>query len=465
MKDSLYKMYENTLFNNKYHLTKLLGSGQFGAVFQANQIRHDQIVRTVAIKIIRGDLTDIKKTIRECNISIDLDHHNILDCETYEKGYLQNSHVGNINCLGLVMEEADGGSLESVIENQKSLTIEQLLEITEAIACALIYLSKRRPAIVHQDIKPANILRVSNTWKLADFGASHMSYGTAFIMSALGTLPYAPPEALEANSSCVTPAWDVWSLGILMTELLTGQQPYQAANAHELRCKILSQTPSIPPNLPSPFNEIIPGCLTRDRQERWTAMQIYGLLQKRASVRNPSQTVSLPNSFNPAPKASIDNRSNYPQVKSHQNSFALLKRIALALASGVLVVSFITFNKSSLNSERIKQRNNSSFDTVSNFYESVPSNPDTALNLSSTNYQNSFKVEQIFWNSVKDSKIIKSTSLGQSDERNSFQVTVEYFMRDGRVVCEKRIIELLFDTKEQKWLIDKNIRLTDSTGC
>jgi serine/threonine-protein kinase len=150
------------------------------------------------------------------------------------------------------------------------MTANQVREMAEHVASALAYLCER--GAVHRDVKPANILRVGNVWKLGDFGLVRGFAGTSTKASARkGTVVYMSPEAMLGATG---PFVDVWALGAVIQECLTGTLPYSGSSDTEIIAAALTREPSISGELTEPFLSVVKTCLVKDRQRRWTAKQV-----------------------------------------------------------------------------------------------------------------------------------------------------------------------------------------------
>jgi formylglycine-generating enzyme required for sulfatase activity len=290
--DRNYKNFENTEFNRKYFLRNFKGSGAYGAVFLAQELAGRFKIRDVAIKAIRKDLSKSQDIVKELKIAINLEHPNLVNCITYEQGRLCNKNYPekeqyDYPCFGLVMEIADG-SLDEYLKTKdyppqkKALNLQEAVEIVQAIASGLAYLHSQ--LITHRDLKPANILRVGNVWKIADFGiAREMRSETGTLTKTLAGSPaYMPPEAYEAKENKtlvkVSPAWDIWALGVIIVEILTGKLPFKDVR------DIWQAQVTIPDNLPKPFDQIVKGCLHKDPKQRWTAWYVSYALNHDVSI-------------------------------------------------------------------------------------------------------------------------------------------------------------------------------------
>jgi serine/threonine protein kinase len=241
-KINLYKVFENTYFNHKYFLKTFKGAGTYGAVFLADELVGGTKIQEVAIKVIRKDLSPSQDIVQELKIAITHKNPNLVDCITSEIGELCNKKEPgkdhyNYPCYGLVMEIADG-TLDEYLKTAdqppqgKALSHQEAIEIVQAITSGLDYLHSK--LITHRDLKPANILRVGNVWKISDFGiAREMSSEMGTLTNSYaGTPVYTPPEVYEAKQEKiqvkVLPAWDMWSLGVIIVEMLTGELPFKS---------------------------------------------------------------------------------------------------------------------------------------------------------------------------------------------------------------------------------------------
>jgi formylglycine-generating enzyme required for sulfatase activity len=333
MLDQMMKMLEGQQINS-YRLNKFIGAGGFGGVFHASEIVRNTSVQEVAIKVIPESSDD---KLIELQNARKLEHSNLI--KAYSVGQFR---FLNKEMLYLVMELAQG-SLENHIQ-KGGLSSGEIKNITAQVAQGLNYLHSQNK--VHRDLKPGNILMVNQQYKLADFGLirtlNNKSHTQAVHNS--GTIIYMPPEAFKGD---ISPAWDLWSLGIMLIEMTTNQLPYKFNNdIHQLMAKVMNCELQIP-SLPKEFKPIIEGCLQKDRKQRWTAQQVLNALQpvQQAAVRmpvSPIPPIASPTPFTeklangirlemvslPAGKflmGSAESNSEKPQHLVKVNSFAIGK--------------------------------------------------------------------------------------------------------------------------------------------
>jgi hypothetical protein len=253
--------------NNRYQINARLGKGAMGTVYRAADAANGQ---DVALKIISGELAVdpamLERFKREGEALHHLKHRNIV-------GFIdafQNDEQSII-----VMEYVDGGSLFDLIK-KGPLPIEHAVQIALDVCDALI--SSHRVKIIHRDIKPENIL-IDNegTPKLADFGVARLSEGTRMTRSGVqvGTPYYMSPEAWEGKP--LDAQADIWSLGVVLFEMLSGQVPFGGDTPVAVMTKV-STTP--PPDLrklradvPPGLVRIISKMLTRNKQRRYQTMR------------------------------------------------------------------------------------------------------------------------------------------------------------------------------------------------
>jgi formylglycine-generating enzyme required for sulfatase activity len=280
--EALWRLLEGQVIKDQFYLQALLGAGTYGGVFRTDEVVRDTCLRSLATKLISLQNPDqVGVQLQELQIALSLDHPNLIRC--YGAGEV--TLAGNA-FLYLLMELAEG-TLQDCLE-QGPVPSEALKQIIRDVAAGLAHLHQSQQS--HLDIKPGNILKVGDQWKIGDYGLVRTLNPTrtsTVTRNALGTPLYMPPESYDG---ILSPAWDVWSLGIMAVNLLTGQYPIRYRTENELGEKIKAgkfdnlQWDA----LPSPWRLIIQGCLQVNRGDRWAAEHILGTL-------NPSATkIELP---------------------------------------------------------------------------------------------------------------------------------------------------------------------------
>jgi serine/threonine protein kinase len=278
----LYRNFEGQFINERYYLNRFIDAGGNGGVFEAHEVIHDQFYRKVAIKLVHknDDISDIQ--LREVKLAEQFRHHCIV--QTYSTGQCD---IDDFPFLFLVMELADG-SLDDEIK-KKQLTVEQIAKIIQHISTALIFLHAQGK--VHRDLKPGNVLKFGDKYKLADFGivrelrnnpdSENPQRTYTLTQNIQGTYLYLSPESVKDN--IISPSLDVWSLGILIIQLITGKIPYgDFQSDFELLTKINKRNLEIPQLSPeySIFNEVIDGCLRKNRKKRLTAKDVLDSISR-----------------------------------------------------------------------------------------------------------------------------------------------------------------------------------------
>lgn len=218
--------------NDRYQIIKTLGEGGMANVYLA----HDTILdRNVAVKVLRGDLANDEKFVRrfqrEALSASSLSHPNIV--EMYDVGEDDGQYY-------IVMEYVNGKTLKQVLKQRGQLSITEVIDIMLQLTDGMAH--AHDAYIVHRDIKPQNIMLLSNgVIKITDFGVATALNSTQLTQtnSVMGTVHYLPPEQAQGKGSTIRS--DIYSMGIMMYELLTGLVPYKGENAVEIALKHLKE--------------------------------------------------------------------------------------------------------------------------------------------------------------------------------------------------------------------------------
>ncbi|MDM5189568.1 Stk1 family PASTA domain-containing Ser/Thr kinase [Bacillus sp. DX4.1] len=254
--------------NDRYKLLKMIGGGGMANVYLA----HDDILgRDVAVKILRLDYANndefIKRFHREAQSVTTLSHPNIVNM--YDVGEEDGIYY-------LVMEYVPGQTLKQYINQRGLLPIGEALDIMEQLTSAMAH--AHHFEIVHRDIKPHNILiRSDGIVKVTDFGIAMATNGATTIThtnSVLGSVHYLSPE--QARGGIANKQSDIYSLGIVMFELLTGRPPFSGESAVAIALKHLqNETPSPKrwnPDIPQSVENIILKATAKDPFHRYQSV-------------------------------------------------------------------------------------------------------------------------------------------------------------------------------------------------
>ncbi|HBA37595.1 MAG TPA: Stk1 family PASTA domain-containing Ser/Thr kinase, partial [Firmicutes bacterium] len=235
--------------NDRYQIIKSIGEGGMANVYLA----YDTILdRNVAVKVLRGDLaTDdkfVRRFQREALSASSLSHPNIV--EVYDVGEDNGSYY-------IVMEYIEGKHLKELIKKRGKLTLSEVIDIMSQVCDGLA--TAHDSYIIHRDIKPQNIMILdSGLVKITDFGIAMALNSTQLTQtnSVMGSVHYLPPEQASGKGS--TMQSDIYSMGILMYELLTGTLPFRGENAVEIALKQLKEPiPNLKTKIPDVPNSIV----------------------------------------------------------------------------------------------------------------------------------------------------------------------------------------------------------------
>jgi eukaryotic-like serine/threonine-protein kinase len=255
----------NTLFHGRYRILRKLGTGGMANVYLAED---QELGRRVAIKILNerhaADEQFVERFRREAKNAAGLSHPNIVSI--YDRGEAEGTYY-------ISMEYLDGRSLKELILARGPAPIPVAIDYARQVLAALRV--AHRQGLVHRDIKPHNVLvdgegRVKVTdFGIARAGPSQMTEEGSII----GTAQYLSPE--QAQGAPVTPASDLYSVGILLYELLTGSVPFSGESPVELAMKHLSKVPEAPshtrPEIPRDLDFVVMRALAKAPEERYAS--------------------------------------------------------------------------------------------------------------------------------------------------------------------------------------------------
>jgi serine/threonine protein kinase len=255
-----------------YEVGESIGQGGMGVVFRGH---HLELNRDVAIKMVRtGPLHRPEQLVRfhkEARSIAGLSHPNVVTL--YDFGQADGHPY-------FVMELVEGGSLATRLGGKPACP-SWSAALVEQLARATHHLHERK--IIHRDLKPANVLLADDgTPKISDFGLAKWltsdDPGVTETYAVLGTACYMSPEAARGDSKSVGPASDVFSLGGILYECLTGRPPYREATYAQTINRLLAEDPPRPtafaPGLPADLEAVCLKCLERDAARRYSALEL-----------------------------------------------------------------------------------------------------------------------------------------------------------------------------------------------
>jgi eukaryotic-like serine/threonine-protein kinase len=287
----------DTLFDGRYRVQRKLGAGGMADVYLAED---QELGRRVAIKILNGrhanDAQFIERFRREAKNAAALNHPNIVSI--YDRGEAEDTYY-------IAMEFLDGRTLKELIVGRGAAPVNVAIEYARQILSALRF--AHRHGIVHRDIKPHNVLVDSDgRVKVTDFGIARA--GTSQMTetgSIVGTAQYLSPE--QAKGGEVDPRSDLYSLGVVLYELLTGKTPFDGETPVEIAMKHLSTTPKPPsklrPDVPPELDMVVLRALAKNPDDRYqTADEMEADLERvargarvaAATIDTATQVMSRP---------------------------------------------------------------------------------------------------------------------------------------------------------------------------
>ncbi|MEW8978202.1 MAG: Stk1 family PASTA domain-containing Ser/Thr kinase [Symbiobacterium sp.] len=325
-----------TILGNRYRLEERIGGGGMALVFRATDL---QLGREVAVKVLRGQYSAddefVRRFRREAHNAACLSHPNIV--QTYDVGEDGGTHY-------IVMELVRGKTLKALIQEQGALPVAEAARIGIAIADALAHAHAQR--IVHRDIKPHNILLGEDgRIKVADFGiARAVTTDTVTRTGAMvGSAHYFSPE--QANGQPAGEKSDLYSLGVVLYEMVTGTLPFQGESPITVALKHLQER-VVPPSelnaeVPVEMDEIILRAMEKEPDDRFeSAIQMRDALADFLQLHEEGRTHMRGGDFPTMDLRAVKGRRAKTRQKRHPEADASrrARRRTLIIVASVLVV-------------------------------------------------------------------------------------------------------------------------------
>src|SRR5947208_6459178 len=253
-----------SILANRYEILQMLGEGGMGAVYKA---RDNELDRVIALKVIRPELASNPEILQRFKQEL------VLARQVTDRNIIRIFDLGEADGIRFItMEYVEGTSLYQVLQEQGQLPVKDAAEIIEQVLTGLK--AAHREGVIHRDLKPGNIMRDPQGRILVmDFGLARSleSDGMTKTGAVLGTMEYMSPE--QAMGAALDQRSDLFTVGLIFFELLTGKMPFRAESAlasllkrvHERAIPVVSHDATIPAAL----SNIVSKCLERDVQLRY----------------------------------------------------------------------------------------------------------------------------------------------------------------------------------------------------
>jgi serine/threonine-protein kinase len=241
----------------KYKILSTIGSGGFGTVYLAEDTWID---KKVALKVPHKQSVDFGELLREPRLLASLNHPNIVTVMTAER---------QENVFFIVMEFVPGETLENMIAREGPLDLARALDYTCQISNAVDH--AHRQGVLHRDLRPSNVLvSDSGLLKVADFGTSRFLEIAAHGTTIIGSPPYMAPEQFHGKAVFAS---DLYSLGVTMYQMLTGELPYETPTPADLPRLMRGELITAPrlrnPKVPKAINDIVLKAMAPEIHQRY----------------------------------------------------------------------------------------------------------------------------------------------------------------------------------------------------
>jgi serine/threonine-protein kinase len=259
------------LVGERYELEELVGTGGMSSVYRA----HDRLLdRKVALKVLHPQFTDdeeyVERFRREARAVARLSHPNIVT--VIDRGEADGRQF-------IVFEYVDGENLKALVARDGALSVESAVSLAHQVARALAF--AHGEGLVHRDVKPQNVLlNGDGRAKVTDFGIARsldVKHGMTQTGTVLGTSDYIAPE--QAQGQTIGPQTDVYSLGVVLYELLTGEVPFPGENFVAVAMRHINEPPpsarELRPDVSPRLDAALRRAMAKDPRDRFPSMEAF----------------------------------------------------------------------------------------------------------------------------------------------------------------------------------------------
>lgn len=385
--------------DGRYEIEEVIGIGGMAVVYKAHDVANNM---TVAVKIMKDEYIDNEEFCRrfrnESRAIALLSHKNIVKVfDVYNTPKLQY----------LVMEYIDGITLKEYIEQQHVLSWKEAVHFTTQILKALQHAHDK--GVIHRDIKPQNIMLLENgDIKVTDFGIARFARSETRTITdkAIGSVHYIAPE--QARGGNTDARSDVYSVGVMMYEMLTGKLPFEAENAVSVAVMQMQADPKMPrdinPSIPEGLEEITMQAMQKDPVNRYqTASDM--LIDIDDFKKDPGIRFEYRYMIDDSPTRYMNaiNNTKRLQEEEIQNEKSPVIPVLAGISAAFMLIALI-FGWLVLDASGLTWKNNSTGSMLPNFI-----NQEYSAIVNDPSYQYQFKIEWVFNSLVPENYVVEQT--------------------------------------------------------
>src|SRR5579864_6391678 len=321
------------VIGNRYQILQILGEGGMGAVYKAKDL---ELNRVIALKVIRPELASNPEILQRFKQEL------ILARQVTDRNVIRIFDLGEAAGIKFItMEYVEGQSLYQILKEKGKLPVSEAINIMRQMLSGLQ--SAHREGVIHRDLKPGNIMRDGQGRVVVmDFGLARSLAGDGMTRTGtmMGTMEYMSPEQAQAKE--LDARSDIFTLGLICYELLTGKTPYHADSVVASLLKRVQER-AVPASdwdasIPQPVSELVSRCLERDPADRWqSAQEVLDRIDEIQGKRPMSVLTSRAPVSMGAPPLPIPQAQPVPQSETNKKrviTLVLVSVIAIAAVVG-----------------------------------------------------------------------------------------------------------------------------------